>query len=119
MNEHSTPVSDDWLDAALRADAQEHAAHYIADAGFTAKLIGRLPTAAATVPQWRRPVVALLWLALGTAAAVALPGWLDEVFRRIVDLMAGHPPTVTTVAAAITLVGALSWSAIVYAARAD
>ena len=59
---------DGWLEQALKADAQ--GAAYVADDGFTASVMARLPQPA-TLPAWRRPVVALLWLIAG-GAVVAL-----------------------------------------------
>ena len=40
----NTPDIDtgDWLDTALAAAGQEHRAAYVADDGFTARVIGRL-----------------------------------------------------------------------------
>ncbi len=37
----------DWLDAALEDAVNEHRAAYLADGGFTAKVLGRLPAAPA------------------------------------------------------------------------
>ena len=74
--------SDDWLEQALRADAVEHSA-YLADDGFTARVLKHLPPPAA-LPAWRRPVVALLWLVLAAAVAAALPGLFYDVFRGLV-----------------------------------
>ena len=118
MNRSAMPPTDDWLEAFLRADAQNHASQYISDDGFTTAVIGRLPASAAS-PAWRRPVVAVLWLALAIAAAMALPGWVDDVFRGVVGLLAGHRITLTEIAAAVTLFGVLTWTATVYAARSE
>ena len=61
----------DWLDAALAAAGKEHRAAYVADDGFTARVIGRLP-AAPTLPAWR-------WLRCRapstTRSAAAWPFW--------------------------------------------
>ncbi len=72
MVKNHADADDGWLEQALEADAREHAAAYVTDDGFTAKVMARLP-APATLPAWRRPVLALLWLIAGSAVAVALP----------------------------------------------
>jgi len=72
----------DWLDAALKEAGREHRAAYVADNGFTARVIGRLP-AAPTLPAWRRPVIILLWLLAGVSVVVSAYGWL-------VWLLIGH-----------------------------
>ena len=39
----STLPDDDWLDAALAADAREHGSSYLDDRGFTARVMAALP----------------------------------------------------------------------------
>jgi hypothetical protein len=109
--------SADWLDAALEAAGQEHRASYVADDGFTARVLDRLP-AAPTLPAWRRPVIALLWLLAGAGALVALPGAFDDAFRGVVALLVGRPLMLTDVALLLVLCGAAAWTSLVYAARA-
>ncbi len=108
----------DWLDAALEAAGHEHRAAYVADDGFTARVIGRLPVAP-TLPAWRRPVIVLLWLLAGAGALVSLPGAFDDAFRGGVALLVGHPPSLTDVALLLVLCGAAAWTSLVYAARAN
>jgi hypothetical protein len=107
-----------WLEQALKADAREQAAAYIADDGFTATVMARLP-APATLPAWRRPVLALLWLIAGGAVAVALPDLFYDVFRSLVAMVVGQPLTLSRIAVVLTLLGAATWSTIVYAMRAE
>ena len=48
---------DDWLEHALIEDGRAHRAGYIVDDGFSARVAGALPPPA-TLPAWRKPVVA-------------------------------------------------------------
>ena len=107
----------DWLDAALEEAAHEHRSAYIADDGFTAKLIERLP-AATTLPAWRRPAIVLLWLLAGGAAMVSLPSAFDDAFRASVALVLGHRMGLADFTALLVLFGAAAWTSLIYAARA-
>ena len=107
-----------WLERALEADAREQAAAYIADDGFTAAVMARLP-APVTLPAWRRPVLAVLWLIAGGAVAVALPDLFYDVFRSLVAMVVGQPLTLSRIAVVLTLLCAATWSTIVYAMRAE
>ena len=111
------PAGNDWLDDVLRADAAEHAA-YIADDGFTARVLERLPHPVA-LPAWRRPFVALLWAIVAIAVIAALPIWFDDAFRSAAALLFGHRFTLSDLALLVALLGAMSWSALFVAARAD
>ena len=118
MTTDRTAAGDDWLEQALRADAHDHAAHYLADDGFTARVLAHLPQPA-LLPAWRRPVVALLWLVLAIAAALALPAWFDDAFRSFAALVVGHRFGFADVAVILTVLGVATWSALLYAARAE
>lgn len=118
MDTKHADADNGWLEQALKADARAHAAAYIADEGFTAALMARLP-APATLPAWRRPVIALLWLIAGGAVAAALPDLFYDVFRGLVAMLVGQPLTLSRIAVALTLLGAATWSTIVYAMRAE
>lgn len=107
---------DDWLEQALRADAGHSA--YVADDGFTARVLERLPAPAA-LPAWRRPIVALLWLVLAGAVAAALPGLFYDVFRGLVATVVAQPVGLPQITIALGLFGALAWSSIVYALREE
>ena len=111
-------AGDDWLDDVLRADAAEHAAAYLPDEGFTARVLERLPRPVA-LPAWRRPVVALLWAVVAISVAVALPIWFEDVFRSAAALLFGHRFTLSDVALTLTFFGAAAWSALFFAARAE
>jgi ferric-dicitrate binding protein FerR (iron transport regulator) len=113
-----TSTSDDWLERALAADAAEHAAAYLADDGFTARVLVGLPRPA-TLPAWRRPVVVLLWLAVAVAGIAALPVWFDAAFRGAAALLVGHRLGLSDVAIILTTLGAATWSALIYVARAE
>jgi hypothetical protein len=109
--------SDDWLEQALRADAREHLAAYLPDDGFTARVVGRLPQSA--LPAWRRPFVVLLWMVVALAVLAALPMWFDDVFRNAAALIVGQRFRLSDLAILLTALGAVSWSALFFAARAD
>jgi hypothetical protein len=118
MTTERTHAGDDWLESALHADARDHAATYLADDGFTARVLAGLPQPA-TLPAWRRPVVALLWLAVVIAGVAMLPAWFDDVFRGVAALVVGHRFGLADVAAILTLLGGATWSTLLYAARAE
>lgn len=118
MQENPTQGSDEWLEAALRADAGNHAASYVTDDGFTARVLERLPQPAA-LPVWRRPVVALLWVIAGSAAAAALPELFYDVFRGLVATLFGQPLTLSRIAVAVAVLGAFTWSTLLYALREE
>lgn len=108
----------DWLDAALEEAGREHRAAYVADDGFTARVIGCLPVAP-TLPAWRRPVIVLLWLLAGASTVVALPGAFDDAFRSGVALLVGRPLGLADLALLLLLCGAGAWTSLLYAARAN
>jgi hypothetical protein len=118
MTMDRTSAGEDWLEQALRADARAHAADYLADDGFTARVLAGLPQPA-LLPAWRRPVVALFWLVVAIAGVAALPTWFDETFRSLAALIAGHRFELSDVAVILTVLGAATWSALVYAAKAE
>jgi hypothetical protein len=117
MTTHDIDTAD-WLDAALEEAGHEHRAAYVADNGFTAQVIGRLP-AAPTLPAWRRPVIVMLWLLAGVGAFVSLPGAFDNAFRGGVALLVGRPLGLPDIALLLALCGAAAWTSLVYAARAN
>jgi hypothetical protein len=109
---------DDWLEQALRADGDAHRSAYIADDGFAASVMARLPVAA-TPPAWRRPVLALIWLGAGIAALLAAPGLFEDAFRSTVALFVGQRIGVADLAALLGVLAAATWATLIYAARAD
>ena len=116
---HDAPISDstaDWLDGLLVADAGEARSAYIADEGFTARVMHSLPTRMA-LPAWRKPAVVTLWGIALAGIAVALPGAALDLMREGYRLLAAHPVSLSGMAGALLCAGALSWSAAAYALR--
>jgi hypothetical protein len=108
----------DWIERALKADAAEYAATYIADDGFSSAVMARLPAPVA-LPAWRRPALAILWLLAAAGVLIALPDLVYEVFRGLAAVVVGQPLTWSRIAAVLLLLGATTWSTIVYAMRAE
>ena len=105
----------DWIDGLLRRDAAE-AAHYIADSGFTVRVLGQLPAVRA-LPAWRRPAIMVLWLVAAAIAAIALPGLAVDVARAIYRVFAALPFSLSSLAFAIVALGAATWTAAAFALR--
>jgi hypothetical protein len=122
MNDRTTHVDaddeSDWLEHALRAHGLEHRGIYVGDDGFTGRVVAALPRPLA-LPAWRKPVLALLWVCAGIAAALAIPGLFDDVFRGAVTMFVGHRVGIADIAGALLLMGCGTWAALLYAARAD
>jgi len=121
MNERllsTTDTGDDWLDAGLRENGREHRAGYLADCGFTARVMAMLPAPAA-LPAWRKPALAALWTAAGVGIALALPGAYADIAREFLRLVIGHPVSFAQIAAGVLALGIGSWAATAYALRRD
>lgn len=103
----------DWLDDVLRADDG-----YIADDGFTARVMTALPAPAA-LPRWRRPAVAALWGVAAAALAVAAPGAVLDVAREGYRLLATVPVSISGIAGAMAAIVALTGAAAAYTLRAS
>jgi len=114
----SHATDDDWLDAALRADAREHRAAYLDDAGFTASVMAALPAPAA-LPAWRRPALTALWAAAGLGIALALPGTVVDVARDVLGLIVGQSVSLAGIAAALAALGVATWGAAAVVLRND
>jgi len=112
----SDPMAPDWLDGLLAADAGEARSAYIADEGFTARVMHALPARMA-LPAWRRPAVMVLWGIAAAGIALALPGAALDVVREGYRLLAAHPVSLSGMAGALLCAGALTWSAAAYALR--
>ena len=119
MNERVSsahPPADDWLDAALRAEAFDHRGDYLADDGFTARVISALP-APATLPAWRKRAVIGMWTVASVGIAVALPGAYTDVAREFLRVAVGHPVSLAQIATGVVILGIGSWTAAVWALR--
>ena len=109
---------DDWLDKALRSEGREHRLAYIADDGFSAEVIGRLPKPV-TVPAWRHVAVVVLWFCAAVAALLIVPGVFDDVFRGAVAMFVGHRFSFADIAGVLMVFAATTWGVVVYAMRTD
>ena len=117
MNAQDTPASDEWLEAALRADADSHAHACIDDAGFTAKVMAALPPALEPVPAWRKPVVVAIWGVAAAGACLALPQFAIDVGREAFTLLVAQRLSIPTIGVALAVLGFGTWSAAAYALR--
>jgi hypothetical protein len=114
----TSPVPDDWVDAMLARDAAEHAGDYIADEGFSARVMRLLP-AADVMPAWRRPAEIALWLVAAALLALNLPGTALEIARGAFRLFAGQPFSLSTLAIALAALGVATWTGAAVALRRD
>jgi len=118
---HSSSRSDtppDWLDQLLAREASDHAGDYIADRGFTARVMQTLPAADA-LPAWRRPVIVALWLVAAALLAITLPGTAHDVAREAFKLFAARPFSLSTLALALAAIGIATWTGAAVALRRD
>ena len=111
-------AADDWLDALLASDAADHRAGYIADEGFTARVIRKLPAVHA-LPAWRRPAVGAIWLVAGLLLAMMLPGTAHEVAREAVALFVARPFSLSSLALTLLALGVATWTGAALALRRD
>lgn len=117
MNETTTSADRDWLDDLLVAEAREHAADYLDDQGFTARVMDELPAAA--VPSWRKPAVIGMWGAAAAGFVVAAPQVAIDVGREAFRLFAAQPITLPQIAVALVGIGLATWTAAAVALRSD
>jgi hypothetical protein len=111
-------ATEDWLDGLLARDAALHADHYVADDGFTARVMRALPAVDA-LPAWRRPAVGALWVCAAAGIATLLPGTAVEVARGAFRLFAAQPFSLSTVGVAIVAMGIATWTGAAVALRRD
>lgn len=111
-------LADDWLDAAIAADAADHRAAHIDDGGFTSRVIAALPPVLA-LPAWRRRAIVALWSVAAVGVAFLLPGAFVDVAREAFRLVGGQAVSVSGLASAIVAGTALTWAATAYALRGD
>ena len=110
--------ADDWLDSALRAEGREHRAEYVADDGFTAAVMAKLPPPlVAPLPKWRKRAVIGLWTAAGIGAVIAFPGTYADFAREYFRVVAGHPVSLGQIVSGVVMLGIGSWTAMVWALR--
>jgi hypothetical protein len=111
-------AQDDWLERALREDGGNHRSDYLADDGFTARVVAALPAPAA-LPAWRKPAIALLWTAAACGIALALPreaaGAMDEVVR----FLSRQPVSIADIGMGAVALLLASWAGTIYALRID
>ena len=108
----------DWLEDVLRADAREHAAAYVADEGFTARVVGTLPDLQ-PVPRWRKPAVRTLWGVAAAGTVLTLPNLAIDVGREAFSLLAAQPVSLPNIIATLAVLGIATWAAAAMALRAD
>ena len=118
-NREATSIVADPIESLLRHDAGEHAAAYIDDAGFTAKVMAALPPEISPVPAWRKPAVVVMWAVACAAAALALPQVAIDVGREAFSLLAAQRVSLPHVGMALALLGLGTFGAAAYALRQD
>jgi hypothetical protein len=110
-------AADDWLDQLLAADGVAQPEGYIADDGFTARVLQSLP-APVVAPAWRKPVVWTLWGVAAAGLVVAMPSAMLDVGREAYRLLAAHPVSLSGIAAAALAMVGLTSAAAAYTLRA-
>jgi len=108
----------DWLDDLLAADGADERSSYVADEGFTARVMNALPVRL-TLPAWRKPAIVALWVVALAAISLALPGAVLDIAREMYRLVGAQPVSLSGMVGALLFAGALSWSAAAYALRAS
>jgi hypothetical protein len=107
---------DDWLDRLLADDARAHRDAYVADEGFTTRVMQALP-APLTLPAWRKPVVMALWGVAAAGVALAMPSAVLDVGREAYRLLATYPVSLSGIAGAVVAMIALTSAAAAYTLR--
>jgi hypothetical protein len=114
---NSAPTSPrDWLDDILNSEARDERSSYIADAGFTARVMHALPVPL-TLPAWRKPAIVALWGVALAGISLALPSAALDVVREGYRLIGAQPVSLSGMVGALLLAGTLSWTAAAYALR--
>jgi hypothetical protein len=114
QGEQAAPA--DWLDRLLADSTREHTDVYIADDGFTARIMSALP-APDVAPAWRKPAVTALWAAAAVGVAFALPGAAFDVAREAFKLFAAKPFSLSEIAALLAVAGVGTWTTAFVALR--
>ena len=121
MSENTSTAAvaeDDWLERALREDGGNHRAGYLADDGFTARVVAALPAPAA-LPAWRKPAIALLWTAAAGGIALALPREVAGVMDEVVRFLSRQPVSLADIGIGAIALLLASWAGTIYALRID
>ena len=111
-------IGGDWLDRLLADDARAHRDAYVADEGFTARVMQALP-APLTLPAWRKPVVMALWGVAAAGVALAMPSAVLDVGREAYRLLAAYPVSLSGIAGAVVAMIALTSAAAAYTLRTN
>jgi len=102
----SKPEPDDWLDTVLRRAGDD----YLADAGFTDQVIGRLPPRRGQA--WPRTLVILAFTLLaGLVGLILLPGG-SALVGAAAELGALDLRGLAVPLGALTLLATLAWSGV-------
>lgn len=105
----------DWLDHILSADDD-----YIADDGFTARVMSVLPpVATALTPAWRKPMVAVLWTLSVIGIALSLPGVTQDLVRDAYRICTAYPVSLPQLAIALGAAALVMWTVTGYAVRSS
>ena len=112
-------TSGDWLDRLLAGDARAHRDSYVADDGFSARVMSALPPPLApiTLPAWRKPAVMALWGVAAAGIALAMPSAMLDVGREAYRLLAAQPVSLSGIAGAVVAMIALTSAAAAYSLR--
>ncbi|MEO8754195.1 MAG: hypothetical protein ABI624_16110 [Casimicrobiaceae bacterium] len=114
-------IGGDWLDRLLAEDGEAHRHAYVADDGFTARVLLALPALHApfALPAWRKPVVLALWGVAAAGMAMAMPSAMLDVAREAYRLLAAQPVSLSGIAGAVVAMIALTSAAAAYSLRAN
>jgi hypothetical protein len=109
----------DWLDRLLADDARTHRDAYVADDGFSARVMLALPAPIAPIalPAWRKPVVLALWSVAAAGIAMAMPSAMLDVGREAYRLLAAQPVSLSGIAGAVVAMIAATAGAAAYSLR--
>ena len=118
MTDDAGAAGGDWLDRLLADDGRAHRDAYVADEGFTARVMQVLP-APLTLPTWRKPVVLALWGVAAAGIALAVPSAVLDVGREAYRLLAAQPVSLSGIAGAVVAMFALTSAAAAYTLRAS
>jgi hypothetical protein len=102
------------LDSLLRADARID----LPDEGFTARVMGALPSAPVRSRAWLKPVLVMGSAALGSLLAAVLSPQGPALFQGFADLMFLRTASAPAIAS-LAMCGALLLSALVLATDSD